>query len=523
MEILSLIGKYAFEGLIFLLIFSVIIVIHELGHFLSARRAGVKVEEFGFGLPPKLWGKKTSRKVSFKDENGKVHHKEETMEWTINAIPFGGFVRMLGEDEKENSTDPRAFGNRPIGWKILIVCGGVIMNFILGWFLLMVIAIVGFSPIYPTQEQKDQYISEGFLEEKEGIFLINTEENESVKNAGIKEYDKIVAINGNSISGIIYAEELIQNAQKQQDQNLSLSVERFITKTRTFEQHTLQIPLNEENSPFSIAKEGVIVQKVLAKSVAEKRNIMPNDRILYIENQQIGSPKEFINILEKRTKDEVNTLHLGIQKWNSEKEEYDNLTSVIVTLPKDGKLGIEIGFGVGKISEGKAIIVQDSVAYPVNPVKIPILKAPLFALQESWRFIDLSVDMLKNLLVSIFTAFQLPEGIGGPVSIAHTTGKLVELGDISRIIQFAAVLSLSLAVINIMPFPALDGGRLFFLLIELGMIGSGRGMQMIGIKKKFPQKIPQKWEIPLHGIGYLLLLALIIAVTWRDISTIFFS
>lgn len=523
MEILSLIGKYSFEALIFLLIFSVIIIIHELGHFLAARRGGIKVEEFGFGLPPKIWGKKTTRVAAFKDEKGKLHHKEETMEWTINAIPFGGFVRMLGEDEKEKSNDPRAFGNRPIGWKILIVSAGVIMNFLLGWFLLAFISIVGFSPIYPTQEQKESYISQGFLEEKEGIFLINVEKDESMKNAGFEEYDRIVSIDGKTVLGVAYAEEIEKSARSEKKETLSFTIERFISKEKHFKEYTFQIPLPEEESPFIIAKEGIVVQKVSPGSVAEKRGIEASDRILYIEKQQIASPKEFINVLASKTKEERNDIHLGIQKWNPEKESYESLSTIVVSLPKDGKLGIEIAFGIGNISEKKATLVQDTVAYPVKPIRIPFLQAPLFALQESWRFIELSIDMLKNLIISIFTAFELPDGIGGPVSIAHTTGKLVELGDASRLVQFAAVLSLSLAVINIMPFPALDGGRLFFLLIELGMIGIGKGAQLAGIRKKIPEKIPPQWETPLHSIGYLLLLALIIAVTWRDIANIFFS
>ena len=118
--------------LVFFLIFSLLIVIHELGHFMMARRHGVKVEEFGFGLPPKLWSKKVG----------------ET-EYSINAIPFGGFVRLLGEDshDKKAKTSPKSFSRKTLFQRFQIVFAGVAMNFLLAWLLLSIGFTVGMQPL----------------------------------------------------------------------------------------------------------------------------------------------------------------------------------------------------------------------------------------------------------------------------------------------------------------------------------------------------------------------------------------
>jgi len=140
--------------LVFFVIFSVVILVHEAGHFLAARKSGMKVEEFGFGIPPRIVGKETSRWVVLPGKGGKKVRKKEKMTWSLNWIPFGGFVKVLGEDDdKAVRSDPRAFGARPIGKRILFVTGGVLMNFFLGWFLLTTAFSIGCEPfIFSAQD-----------------------------------------------------------------------------------------------------------------------------------------------------------------------------------------------------------------------------------------------------------------------------------------------------------------------------------------------------------------------------------
>lgn len=115
-------------GIIFVIIFlSILILVHELGHFLAAKKFGLLVEEFGFGLPPKIWGKK----------------KGETV-YSVNALPFGGFVKILGENREEDGHNrERNFSFRPAWQRAVILSAGVFFNFLLGWAALSMVFMIG--------------------------------------------------------------------------------------------------------------------------------------------------------------------------------------------------------------------------------------------------------------------------------------------------------------------------------------------------------------------------------------------
>src|SRR3989339_635784 len=123
--------------LVFLLIFSIVVFVHEFGHFSAAKRAGIKVEEFGFGMPPRIFGKKVG----------------ETL-YSINWIPFGGFVRLLGEDvgKSEAHTSKKSYLNKSIRARTMVALGGIIMNFILAFLLLSFGFMMGIEPLVVTSE-----------------------------------------------------------------------------------------------------------------------------------------------------------------------------------------------------------------------------------------------------------------------------------------------------------------------------------------------------------------------------------
>ena len=112
----------------FIIVLSLLVIAHEFGHFIVAKRTGIKVEEFAIGFPPRIWSKK----------------RGET-EYIINAIPLGGYVKMLGEVEK--SSDPRAFENQSRIVRFSVAVAGVVMNIVLAWIILSIGFMVGMSPI----------------------------------------------------------------------------------------------------------------------------------------------------------------------------------------------------------------------------------------------------------------------------------------------------------------------------------------------------------------------------------------
>ncbi len=155
-----------FSILVFFVIFSILILIHEFGHYYAAIKSGVKVEEFGLGMGKKLYGKKYG----------------ET-EFTFNAVPFGGFVRMLGEEE--TSKDPRSFGQAPLLNRMIITLAGVFMNFVLAIGLLTILFTIGTNPILVSKQDIDRAHEKGWIEfQNEAGNVLEKNQIEAEKEAG---------------------------------------------------------------------------------------------------------------------------------------------------------------------------------------------------------------------------------------------------------------------------------------------------------------------------------------------------
>ncbi len=166
--------------LTFVIVLSVIVFAHECGHFYFARRAGIKVEEFGFGFPPRLWGKKHGDTI-----------------YSINAIPIGGFVRLKGESG-EDAKDPDSFSNKTSLQRGLVIVAGVVMNLILAWVLLSAGYVFGLPQIIDDESALPSYAR--VTEEK--LHVVNVLEGTPAFAAGIEIGDVIIGAEGESVSTI---------------------------------------------------------------------------------------------------------------------------------------------------------------------------------------------------------------------------------------------------------------------------------------------------------------------------------
>jgi len=183
--------------LVFIAILSVLVFVHELGHFLAAKRAGIKVEEFGFGIPPRVWGKKVGETI-----------------YSINALPIGGFVRLYGEDPPSSrriggtseGQAGRAFFEKPIWQRLGVLLAGVTMNLLL--------AIVAFSVLY--------YVY-GIPSKTDKVKIVGIAENSPAQAVGLKLEDQVIAVDGNKISSV---EEFISLSQEKAGQEIELEVLR---------------------------------------------------------------------------------------------------------------------------------------------------------------------------------------------------------------------------------------------------------------------------------------------------------
>lgn len=355
--------------IIFIIVLAVLIFVHELGHFLAAKWSGIRVDEFGLGFPPRL--------ASFK--------KGETV-YSINAIPFGGFVKIFGEDlGAEEASSPedkrRNFASKPKGVQAFVLAAGVLFNFVFAWLLLS----VGFMAGMPASESYSDRVSDPRL------VVVSVASDSPAFSAGLSAGDVIKSV---SVSGV------------------------------------------SKESPSPEELQGAIS----------------------------GSGGSEISLVVERDGDKKD---------------------IAVTPEKDAASGAYmIGIGMDR----------------VGTLRLPPHTALLEGLRMSWRILADTAGAVGNIIAGAFRGESRLADVTGPVGMVGIVGAVSSLG-FSYLISFIALISINLAVINLIPFPALDGGRLLFVAIE-AVKGSP-------IKPKVAQT--------LNAIGFFLLIALMAAVTYRDI------
>lgn len=541
--------------IVFVLIFSVLVLIHEAGHFWAAKREGIKVEEFGFGLPPRIWGKK----------------KGDTI-YSINWIPFGGFVRLKGEDAHDPKYlhDPESFSSKTKWQRFKVVVAGVVMNFILAFVLLSFGFTVGMEPLIVNREDFQTAINNGTMQLESGMVVKEVEKDSNADKLGFKPGDNVLGFVpkgeaepkkdyiedvANGVVGayrvvrgqndmVIEATQpmdgltfyptysfpavkvlqsdhqwftkgavIVRSAEDGASQRL-LAVEDFkslIGDTPDKEKaypfivmspevgFEAKVPLNNVNKT---EYKGVLIREVMPGSPAEKAGIKPMDKIFRVGENDVKSLEDFVKYTGE---------HKGEETPYLVETQDRGYVDINVTPDSNGKIGaaIEPLFNVYAGLDGKFVLYLDETPtsiIKVQDVQYPFYQAPWQALKEMGRLSLLTTKMFGTVIGDLLTGNGVPDSVSGPVGIYHQTGVVVQEG-LFATLRFVALLSLSLAVINILPFPALDGGRILFILIELVI----------------RRRVPQKWEAYIHSIGFILLLLLILAVTYSDILRIFIS
>lgn len=338
---------------------SLLILVHELGHFFVAKMFGVKVNEFGFGYPPRLFARK----------------RRET-EYSVNALPFGGFVKIHGEDIAQiDESDPdykRSFAYQPAWKRSMIILAGVFMNVCFAFILLSIIFMVG-APSHMS--------------------IASVAEGSPADSAGIEVGDIVLSasVGEEVLSDPVSTEEFIELVNENKGSEFSFTIQRG---GETFEKTVLA----RENPPEGEGSIGVAL------------------------------------------------VDMGIEKK---------------------------GF-FGALWEGA--------------------KTTVFLLK------NIAVGFY-NIITGIFTNPEILKNVAGPVGIFVITKQAGSVG-IIYLIQLVAIISLNLVILNLLPFPALDGGRFLFILIEK-MKGS---------------PVSNKFQMAANALGFLLLIALMIVVTIKDIG-----
>jgi regulator of sigma E protease len=349
--------------LIFIVVLSILVFVHELGHFWVARRFKIGVHEFGFGFPPKLWG---------------IRRKDVL--YSINAIPFGGFVRLVGEGEGEENA-PNSFLRASIPKRLAVLLAGVCMNLLLAWVLLSAVLAIGIR--------------------------VDLNSPRLLKDGSISQ----------------------------------IQTEAFI-------------------SPDSSAAEA---------------GLMAGDIVKTVNDQPLTSTAMLIEFTKKNN---FPPLVLEVDRDGQAKT-----ITVQPKLPSEPNTPV-YGFGI----------------YQTGLIQYPVWQAPVAGLRVTGIFTVETVKGLGRFLSDLITQGRVAEDVAGPIGIAVLTSEISQLG-LGPLLQFMAILSISLAVMNALPLPALDGGRVLFTVIE-GLRG---------------RPVNANRERLIHSIGFITLLVLIAFISVRDV------
>lgn len=377
--------------LIFIIVLAVLIFVHELGHFLSARMFGIRVDAFKIGFGPKLFAWK----------------RGET-EYGVNAVPFGGYVKIFGENPDTDSISgpdsARSFVNKPRWQQAIVLVAGVFFNFIFAWIVYAVVFCLGVTVSSVDFSQYKSHMS------NDRIMVVNVMKNSPAEKVGLQAGDIIS-----------YVETVGMNASRARNATSSASMDALKTK-QTIED----------------------VQKVV--------------------NEFGDKP-------------------------------------VAVEFIRDGNLNIIGVTPVAGLVDGKYAIgiSMDNAAEMQLPIHLAIWESGKFTL----IMMKETVIGLYHFFADIFTGKPDFSDVAGPIGIAGIVGNAANMG-LVYLLMITAIISINLGIINLIPFPALDGGRILFVAIE-------------GVIRR---RIPPVFANYANLIGFALLILLMIVITIKDVTSL---
>ncbi|MCX8064817.1 MAG: site-2 protease family protein [Candidatus Hydrogenedentes bacterium] len=556
-----------FSIIVFIAVLSLLVFVHELGHFISGKLCNIYIDQFSIGMPPRLFGVRIG----------------ET-DYCIGALPIGGYVKMAGQEdiplddaerEREYGHVPpeRWFRNRPLWQRYIVVISGPLMNFVLAIFIYTILVSKGTYLPEMELEARVGKIEENSPAQKAYVYQYIegvTQKNKysSTQNlTGWKTGDRIITINGRKIEKFsdIFLGAAIGGTEKEhtvilERTNPDGTTQKLISFLRPEIIGDSEVP-RYGITPFYSA----LIEEVLPGMPAEKAGLQKGDIILCANNTVVDRVT-FVELTEKTPPDKPmqlivmrNNERIYIELTPTSVGRLKGLSLKEVTLSKGSK-----GLQIADISEeiqtktglrrkdiitkinGKEFSIEDLRAYEINhpgetlelevyrpPVLLGLLESSSYlvakislekvnaigvtlgerlikvdyppsqwipeALKRSYADLKQTILILRGLIVGSVS----PKVLGGPIMIFDATSKAASMG-ITWLLNLIALISVNLAVVNLLPIPVLDGSLVLLLTIE-------------GIRRK---PLSPKLQERFQQIGIAIILMLLVLVSWNDIRRI---
>lgn len=445
----------------FAITIGILVFIHEFGHFAAAKLSGMRVDVFAIGFGKRLFGYNKKTGFTF-GELEKDFDGEGNTDYRLSLLPLGGYVKIAGMIDESFDTKfvdkepkPYEFRAKPMRYKIFVITAGVLMNLLLAWAIFWGGNFFQGKPA--TNTTTVGFVQSGSIAE----------------SLGFKPDDKILSVNGKEVKfwEDVRAELFINTL----GDDLNVVVLRDGNK-ESINIPRADIPDDETQLNFLLPSgTRAVVLSVLDNSPAQNAGIEPNDIFLKLNDQSVYTHAQATKIIKENA---GNELPLLVQRG-------EDTLSLAVTPGEDGMIGI----GIASLFTGESSYMTFGF---------------FESFYQGWLDIVKMTDLTFSMMGKVFSGkIEFGKAFGGPVKIAQYAAKSADNG-MSSFLYFLALLSLSLAILNIMPFPVLDGGHLIIILIE-------------GITKK---EIPIKIKIAIQNTGLIILLLLMAFIIYNDILSL---
>ena len=444
-------------ALAFIFAIALLVAVHEYGHFIVARKLGIRVEKFSIGFGPTLF--------SWRGRDGEV-------EYIIAAIPLGGYVKMLGENldeqgeaqatELSDAELARAYHVQPVWKRASVAVAGPLFNFVFAVFAYMLVGWLG-QAVMPA-------------------VVGNVAPSSIAERAGLMQGDVLKAVNGKQIISWQQFEEALK---KTVGRDVKVIYERddmtssVTMPVKQFEQDALLVNVAEDGLGLSLGMQ-VFVDSVVPDSPANQAGLIAGDQIIQFDNKDIGSTRELIRSIQAHA---GKPLMLSVLR--------DDTYLQLQVVPK-----AKTDHGVGRLG---VHLLSKPLSEPIV-YRMGAWEGVSYGFTRTADMTVLTIQVLGKMITSTIS----PDNLGGPIAIAQLAGRTADLG-MAAFITFLALISVNLGVLNLLPIPVLDGGHLVYLAIEKVR---GKALSMVILER-------------MQLIGILLIGALMVFAFYNDLMRLF--
>lgn len=430
------------SGLLIVPILAVLILVHEIGHFVAARSVGVKVEEFGIGIPPRLKGW---------TRNGVI--------WSINWIPFGGFVRVLGEDGK--SMEPGSMNSKSPLQRAFFLVAGSAMNFLLA--IVLMVVVVAAQGLTTTN-----------------TYILEVQPDSPAAVAGWQTGDRIIEVAGIPVES---NETMREQSRDFVDRPMSVVIDRGGERIETSVTPSSSRSTDQGLTGIGITdapEAEITISAVTPDTPAAVAGLQPGDQVISVNEVPAIDTVAFAGALQRAAGSDTN---LSVERGGTN----ETLSIAVPASFEESLDPTALGF--------------DATVETIY-TRVPASQVIQTGLRETWAQVSALFGGLGQLLTGGASIGEL----AGPIGMGQLTSQIVAQSTAPlwiTVAQLTIFLSLNLGILNLLPLPALDGGRLLFVLVEV--IRGGR-------------KISPEREGLVHFAGLVILIGFMFVIAFLDIG-----